>query len=190
MARIVASGGRVFEWGVPRVWLKDVDMPGLAMARSMGDLAAHAGCGVTAEPELARVELGEQDKFAIWASDGIWEFISSQEAVDIVAEHGSKGPQACCDALVRESTLRWNQEEDVVDDTTVIVAFFGFGSQYEMSAKGKAPVRRAGSQREFSGGDLAASVQGSILGDDDLDKTGSARGGGGGSNGEGSHPKR
>lgn len=33
MARIQACGGRVFEWGVPRVWMRDVDMPGLAMSR-------------------------------------------------------------------------------------------------------------------------------------------------------------
>jgi len=152
MARIVASGGRVFEWGVPRVWLKDADMPGLAMARSFGDLAAET-VGVYAEPELARVELGEQDKFAIWGSDGIWEFISSQEAVDIVAERGSMGPQACCDALVKESTKRWNQEEDVVDDTTVIVAFFGFGVAAASTAARRPPVKRAGSQRLFTDND-------------------------------------
>jgi serine/threonine protein phosphatase PrpC len=39
-SRILNSGGRVFEWGVPRVWKRDVDMPGLAMSRSFGDLAA------------------------------------------------------------------------------------------------------------------------------------------------------
>ena len=40
--RIVAANGRVFEWGVPRVWLKDVDLPGLAVSRSFGDLAAES----------------------------------------------------------------------------------------------------------------------------------------------------
>ena len=36
------AGGRVFEWGVPRVWRKEGDMPGLAMSRSYGDLAAES----------------------------------------------------------------------------------------------------------------------------------------------------
>lgn len=125
MARVVACGGRVFEWGVPRVWLRDVDMPGLAMARSFGDLAAET-VGVFAEPELSEVELSSADKFGIWASDGVWEFMTSQEVVDIVAAHASKGPQACAEAVVTESTKRWNQEEDVVDDTTIVITFFSF----------------------------------------------------------------
>lgn len=40
--------------------------------------------GVTSEPECTIVDLTPQDKFIILASDGVWEFISSQEAVDIV----------------------------------------------------------------------------------------------------------
>lgn len=68
-ARIIAHGGRVFEWGVPRVWLRDVDMPGLAMARSFGDMAAET-VGVFAEPELSKVTLTSDHRFVIWASDG------------------------------------------------------------------------------------------------------------------------
>ena len=34
--RIKQSGGRIYEWGVQRVWLKEVDMPGLGMTRSFG----------------------------------------------------------------------------------------------------------------------------------------------------------
>jgi serine/threonine protein phosphatase PrpC len=56
-ARITSLGGRVFEWGVSRVWLADVDMPGLAMSRSFGDQAAES-VGVFAEPELTEVRAG------------------------------------------------------------------------------------------------------------------------------------
>lgn len=128
-ARIVAAGGRVFEWGVPRVWLKDVDMPGLAMARSFGDLAAES-VGVFAEPELSQVTLKPTDKALLLASDGVWEFISSQEAVDIVAPFIKSGdPQAAADALVAESLRRWLQEEDVVDDITCVVMFLDFPAE-------------------------------------------------------------
>ena len=125
MARISACGGRVFEWGVPRVWLKEMDMPGLAMSRSFGDIAAET-VGVYAEPELSEVTLGRHDRFIIWASDGVWEFISSQEAVDICAAHLAAGPLEAAAALVKESTRRWSEEEDVVDDTTVIIAFLRY----------------------------------------------------------------
>jgi hypothetical protein len=37
--------------GPARVWLKEEDLPGLAMSRSIGDLVA-ASVGVTWEPEI------------------------------------------------------------------------------------------------------------------------------------------
>ena len=128
--RILGAGGRVFEWGVPRVWLKDVDMPGLAVSRSFGDMAAES-VGVFADPETGRFTFGSSAKFIILASDGVWEFISSQEAVDIVAPFFGDGgdrsdPQAACDALVEESLRRWRQEENVVDDTTAVVLMLNY----------------------------------------------------------------
>lgn len=55
--RIEAHGGRVEPYidfdgsnlGPSRVWLKDADVPGLAMSRSFGDKVA-ASCGVISEP--------------------------------------------------------------------------------------------------------------------------------------------
>lgn len=40
--------------------------------------------GVTSEPELCVTELTPDDAFIILASDGVWEFIGTQEAVDII----------------------------------------------------------------------------------------------------------
>jgi serine/threonine protein phosphatase PrpC len=48
------------------------------MSRSFGDEVA-ASVGVIAEPEIIEYTLKEEDKFFILASDGIWEFISSNE---------------------------------------------------------------------------------------------------------------
>lgn len=39
---------------------------------------------MTSEPECTVKELTPVDKFMILASDGVWEFIESQDAVDIV----------------------------------------------------------------------------------------------------------
>ena len=41
--------------------------------------------GVSSEPECATRELAACDEFMILASDGIWEFLQNQEAVDLVA---------------------------------------------------------------------------------------------------------
>ena len=89
-ARIEKAGGRVEPlldeydnaFGPPRVWLKDEDIPGLAMSRSIGDQVA-ARVGVTAEPEITETTFTEEDKYIIIASDGIWEFISNEEVRQI-----------------------------------------------------------------------------------------------------------
>ena len=130
-ARILATGGRVFDWGVPRVWLADVDMPGLAMSRSFGDLAAES-VGVFSQPEVRAFEIDRDTAFIIVASDGVWEFISSQEAVDLVAAFHANGqsPQEACTALVNESLRLWNEEEDVVDDITAVIVYnMDYGDQ-------------------------------------------------------------
>ena len=67
-ARIVAKGGRVFAVryddgidGPPRVWLGHMDVPGLAMSRSLGDKIAH-DAGVSSEPAFTQHTLTADDK--------------------------------------------------------------------------------------------------------------------------------
>ena len=50
--------------------------------------AAAEDIGVIADPEITMVKLQADQPFAILATDGVWEFISSQKAVDIVSEEG------------------------------------------------------------------------------------------------------
>mmetsp|Transcript_120643 Transcript_120643/g.348604 ORF Transcript_120643/g.348604 Transcript_120643/m.348604 type:complete len:360 (-) Transcript_120643:92-1171(-) len=132
--RILACGGRVFavEYddgidGPPRVWLGHMDVPGLAMSRSLGDVVAHSA-GVTSDPEFTEFELDPKtDKFLVVATDGLWEFVSNQETTEMV--EGQIGPAQAVDTLVTEAGTRWMQEEQVIDDTTVIVAnLFGWKS--------------------------------------------------------------
>lgn len=64
-------------YGPKRVWLKTKPVPGLAMTRSIGDMAA-TSVGVTAEPEIkVFTNLSPNDKFIVIASDGIWDRISN-----------------------------------------------------------------------------------------------------------------
>ena len=64
--------------GPQRVWLLDEDIPGLAMTRAFGDEVA-ASVGVSSEPEIKEYLFNKNDAFFIIASDGIWEFIESEE---------------------------------------------------------------------------------------------------------------
>jgi len=129
-ARIQAAGGRVFAVhyddgidGPARVWLAHADIPGLAMSRSLGDKVAHSA-GVSSEPEIFELALVEGEHlFLVSASDGLWEFMTSQEVADLVARSASC--EEAVDALVKEAKTRWLREEEVIDDTTVLVACIG-----------------------------------------------------------------
>lgn len=130
-ARIEAKGGRVFavEYddgvdGPPRVWLGHMDVPGLAMSRSLCDGVAHTA-GVSSEPEFHEYEfnLNREDIILVMASDGLWEFMSNQEVMDITLQ--TTEPRFAVDRLISEANDRWMREEQVIDDTTVCVAFLG-----------------------------------------------------------------
>jgi len=96
-------------------------MIGLAMARSIGDYAVK-DVGVIAEPEVKKFKVSNEDRFVILASDGVWEFIPSQEAVDIVGGFLSYGCHDACEELIQVAAQRWQEEEgDYRDDITAIV---------------------------------------------------------------------
>ena len=131
-ARIEAKGGRVFavEYddgvdGPQRVWLGNMDVPGLAMSRSICDAVAHTA-GVSSECEFTEYDFNPQnreDLMMVMASDGLWEFMSDQEVMDMA--FACTEPRFAVDKLISESSERWMKEEQVIDDTTVCVVFLG-----------------------------------------------------------------
>ena len=89
--------------------------------RSLGDSVAHTA-GVSSVPEFTQRELDPAtDKFVVVATDGLWEFISNKETVDLV--NGTSAPTTSVEILVKEANARWMDQEQVIDDTTVITAF-------------------------------------------------------------------
>ena len=130
-SRIIQNGGRVESYmdeernyvGPERVWLQNEDTPGLAMSRSFGDEVAHK-VGVIVSPEIYDYHFEEEDKFIIVASDGIWEFMSSDEVVEIVKDFYLKNDlEGALDYLYNESSKRWINKENIIDDITVVIAF-------------------------------------------------------------------
>ena len=114
-ARILQNGGRVQPYrdmqgnqlGPLRVWHLNEDIPGLAMTRSFGDQAA-AQVGVIAKPELLEMNLMEGDQFIILASDGVWEFITNEEAIQIIMPHyKNNSAEKAAEAIIKESIKRW-----------------------------------------------------------------------------------
>ena len=130
-ARIIRSGGYVApsEGSTTplRVWLdKDCTTVGLAMTRCIGDLNVKT-IGVIADPEVNSYKITAWDEFLIVASDGVWEFIESVEAVYIVGDYLEAGHSAseACIHLIQIAAKRWEQYEgEYRDDITAIVVRF------------------------------------------------------------------
>ena len=65
------------------MWL-DAEMvaPGLSVSRSIGDFIAET-IGVTADAEMRRDTLRDDHRVLILGLDGVWDFVSGEEAVNI-----------------------------------------------------------------------------------------------------------
>ncbi|KAM1587329.1 probable protein phosphatase 2C 6 [Malus sylvestris] len=74
-ARIEAAGGRVIQWNGSRVFGV------LATSRSIGD--QYLKPWIIPDPEVVFVSREKEDECLILASDGLWDFITNQEACDI-----------------------------------------------------------------------------------------------------------
>ncbi|OTN63678.1 putative Protein phosphatase 2C [Plasmodium knowlesi] len=121
--RIINSGGQVLklEGDIPyRVFLKNKFYPGLAMSRAIGDTIGHQ-IGIISEPDFMEIKINEdEDILVLICSDGVWEFISSEEAINLIYEFGYDNVQDAVENLAKESWDRWlNEEENIVDDITI-----------------------------------------------------------------------
>lgn len=143
--RIRAKGGFISppeeEWGGPaRVWLDaNMTLPGLAMARSIGDHLV-SSVGVVADPEVLTCTMpftqqhwdthNAKPEGKVWegipqficmASDGVWEFIESEAAVALVGKFIDDDATVACTRLIETAAAKWRQEEgDYRDDITAI----------------------------------------------------------------------
>lgn len=67
----------------PRLWVQNGMYPGTAFTRSIGDSIAES-IGVVPSPEIFVMDLTSNHTFFVIASDGVFEFMSSQAVVDMV----------------------------------------------------------------------------------------------------------
>ena len=128
--RILEMGGSIHsvynkgkEIGPLRVWVKGKDIPGLGMSRSIGDKIAHT-VGVISEPEITVHDLVEEDKCLLIASDGVWEYMTNKDCIDIIQKYYEKKEIIeCAKEIYQESKRKWIKEEAAIDDITVILVF-------------------------------------------------------------------
>ncbi|KAK3036769.1 hypothetical protein RJ639_029734, partial [Escallonia herrerae] len=125
--RIVQCKGRVFclddEPGVHRVWLPHEESPGLAMSRAFGDHCVK-GFGLISVPEVTQRTITNRDQFIVLASDGVWDVVSNQEAVQIVSSTKDRAKSA--KRLVECAAAAWKRKRRgiALDDISAICLFF------------------------------------------------------------------
>ncbi|CAM8919685.1 unnamed protein product [Rhodiola kirilowii] len=121
--RIRQCGGRVValarEPHIQRVWLPGKNEPGLAMSRAFGDLQLKSH-GVIALPEMSHHRISPDDHFIVLATDGVWDVLSNEEVVSIVAS--VENPEEAAEALVQVATDTWKNKypNSMVDDCSVV----------------------------------------------------------------------
>ncbi|OIT24710.1 PREDICTED: probable protein phosphatase 2C 34 isoform X1 [Nicotiana attenuata] len=125
--RIIQCNGRVFclddESGVHRLWLPDEESPGLAMSRAFGDYCVK-DFGLISVPDVTQRHITSKDQFVVLATDGVWDVVSNQEAVEIVSATPDRAKAAKC--LVQCAVRAWKRKRRgiAVDDISAIVLFF------------------------------------------------------------------
>ncbi|XP_010242533.1 PREDICTED: probable protein phosphatase 2C 35 [Nelumbo nucifera] len=104
----------------PRLWVVDDEkwMCGTAFTRSLGDSMVEK-IGVIAVPEVTTVQLTSNHLFFVIASDGVFQFLSSQAVANMVMRY--KDPRNACAAIAGESYKLWLENGYRIDDITIIV---------------------------------------------------------------------
>ncbi|KDD75363.1 protein phosphatase 2C [Helicosporidium sp. ATCC 50920] len=110
-----------FDGDPPRLWDSTGVFPGTAFTRSIGDHGA-AHVGIVADAEIKTVSLSRDMPMLLLATDGIWEFVSSQRAMDIMSRPGRRS--ARIESLVEEACRIWMEREGRTDDIAVVAVFF------------------------------------------------------------------
>ncbi|KAM7252997.1 hypothetical protein ACFE04_025615 [Oxalis oulophora] len=125
--RIKSRKGRVFalrnEPQVTRMWLPKNNSPGLAMSRAFGDFCLK-GFGLISVPDITHHLITEKDEFVVLASDGVWDVLSNEEVINIVASvPRSNAAQMLVNSAVHAWRIKYPHAK--VDDCAAVCLFLG-----------------------------------------------------------------
>lgn len=132
-SRIEAAGASVVTVGNPpntthRVLSQNQTWPAINMSRSLGDLHAHSQ-GLTCTPDVSFTgqmwDATGEDAVVIVASDGVWDVISPEVAVEISATAASQGKSPAA-VLAKEAYDRWGKrclQGNYSDDISAVIKF-------------------------------------------------------------------
>ncbi|XP_042394845.1 probable protein phosphatase 2C 33 isoform X2 [Zingiber officinale] len=138
--RIRRCRGRIFalrdEPEVVRVWLPNIDSPGLAMARAFGDFCLK-DFGLISVPEVSYRRITEKDEFIVLASDGVWDVLSNKEAIHIVASAPTRASAARY--LIESAVQAWKSKYPTskIDDCAAVCLFLNTDTSNNSTLRGR-----------------------------------------------------
>ena len=103
------------------------------MTRSFGDYVAST-VGVISEPEVTCYDVTSgtffanlEDKFMVVASDGLWEFITNEEVLELATPAFVRNnAEEAVHILESKAVEAWKREDENIDDITIQVIFFKY----------------------------------------------------------------
>ncbi|KAK9677521.1 hypothetical protein RND81_11G149100 [Saponaria officinalis] len=108
---------------------------------------------LSSEPSISVHELQPQDQFVIFASDGLWEHLSNQEAVDIVQNNPRNGSakklvKVALQEAAKKREMRYSDLKKIDrgvrrhfhDDITVIIVFLDSNLVNQATSRPKGPI--------------------------------------------------
>ncbi|RKO91568.1 phosphatase 2C-like domain-containing protein [Blyttiomyces helicus] len=129
LERVLSKGARVEQLmagaekeGPLRIFKGTLPYPGLVVTRALGDAVA-SRLGVLDTPEVNVYPLTPSDKFLIVGSDGVWDGLSSSDAVAVVSRVGADPGKATKELTTL--ALAGMDKVNVDDNSTNIVVVFG-----------------------------------------------------------------
>eukprot|EP00238_Polyblepharides_amylifera_P006246 CAMPEP_0196576842 /NCGR_PEP_ID=MMETSP1081-20130531/6014_1 /TAXON_ID=36882 /ORGANISM="Pyramimonas amylifera, Strain CCMP720" /LENGTH=319 /DNA_ID=CAMNT_0041895559 /DNA_START=397 /DNA_END=1356 /DNA_ORIENTATION=- len=130
--RIKAVGGQVKQGkgGILRVF-NQVGAGGIAVTRSLGDSQyKDASCPLlSGEPDVNVYPLSATDEFLVIGSDGLWESMSPEDAVDYLHRENFRCPDKAADFLLKKALYLGSS-----DNISAIVVFLGSNLRLPASA--------------------------------------------------------
>ncbi|XP_020599427.1 probable protein phosphatase 2C 12 [Phalaenopsis equestris] len=127
--RIRSSNGRVFamedEPNIQRIWMPDGNSSGLSMARAFGDFQLK-NYGLIAVPEISHHRLNPPaDLFIVLATDGVWDVLTNEEVVTMVASAEEMSSGEAAKMVVEAATKAWRRKfpSSAVDDCSAVCFF-------------------------------------------------------------------
>ncbi|KAJ0034336.1 hypothetical protein Pint_24269 [Pistacia integerrima] len=134
---------------------------GLSVTRALGDWSLKLPLGsaspLIADPDVQQVVLTEDDEFLIIGCDGIWDVMSSQNAVSLVRRvlRRHDDPKQCAQELVMEATRLHSS-----DNLTVIVICFNSPAHAESCPPQRRRSRRCSGLSEEARSRLKSLLEG------------------------------